>query len=340
MSDDGTLYYARDEGTIESDTVVAQNLEGERTPLVSFSSEEIHDLSSSPDGSRLAMTVLSVSGGLEADIWLVDVDRDIPSLLTTEAGGQFHPLWSPDGQWVYYLRRSKEEEGEEITEGVCRRRSDFGGEPEQVCEIGPQDTVLRCFNPEGTRLFIESFTDGTTRRDLMVINLEDEVTIEPWLATRAGEFGIALSPNGRWAAYLSSETGRNELYVRSITGQQQQRISTNGASRQPIWSPDGAMLYYQDFVDDDQGYTLQAVTVTSGHEIVEDGAEPSDSPFEWEPAGTILELGTNNSHVSMHPDGQRFIMVYEGDADAPDSYEIHVIQNFFEILKERASTKF
>ncbi len=107
-----------------------------------------------------------------------------------------------------------------------------------------------------------------------------------------------------------------------------------------MWSPDGTMLYYQNRVGGNN--SLQAVTVTGGHEIAEDGAEPSDTPFEWEPAETRLDLGSNDRAIRMHPDGQRFIMISSGleQTETPDSFEIHVIQNFFEILKERASTKF
>jgi serine/threonine-protein kinase len=337
LSASGTLLYTRASGTATKNGVFAVGPDGETTPLASFAREELSDLRVSPDHRRLAVVVRTYGEGLDSSIWLIDLDRDIPALLTTESGMASEPVWSPNGEWVYYKRNFALEEG--VPEGIYRRRADFGGEPELVFETD-RVNALRCFDPTGTRLFgIERLNDADPfHSDLITLVLESEPpVIEPWLATPANEFEIALSPNGRWVAYLSTETGRNEIYIRSIRGDRKQRISTDGAVHEPFWSPSGDTLYYQ--ARSDEGLLLQAVKVTSGHEVAEDGSEaPPDTPFDWESAGTVLNVPRDSEDVRMHPGGEGVIMIAPllEDREKLESFDVHVVLNFIEELKRRA----
>jgi serine/threonine-protein kinase len=337
LSASGTLLYTSASGTVTRSGIFAIGPDGGSTPLASFAHEGLEDLRVSPDRRRLAVVMRTYGEGLDSSIWLIDLERDIPALLTTESGMASEPVWSPSGEWVYYKRIFTQEEG--VPEGIYRRRADFGGEPELVFETDRLN-ALRCFDPSGTRLFgIERLRDTDPfHSDLLMLDLQSEPpVIEPWLATPDNEFEIAVSPNGRWVAYLSTETGSNEVYVRSISGDRKERISTDGAVREPFWSPSGDMLYYQ--VRSDEGYALKAVKVTSGHEIAEDGSEtPPDTPFDWESAGMLCKVPDDAYDVRMHPDGDGFIMLspLEEDAGQLESFDLHVVLNFHEELKRRA----
>jgi serine/threonine-protein kinase len=342
LSANGTLLYTHASGVSERKGIVTFGPDGRPTPLVSFTRRALQDLRVSPDGRHLAVVGGSVDDRIEASIWLVDLARDIPALLTTESGFASEPLWSPGGSWVYYNRRSLSAD-EDDPAGIYRRRADFSGDAELVFASDRFNQLL-CFDPAGKRLFgtgrVEAEPGGGTRfqSDILTLDLEsDPPVIGTWLATPRNEAQIAVSPNGRWAAYLSTETGAYELYVRSIDGGQKHRISTEGARNEPFWSPSGDTLYYQ--VDADEGTVLHAVNITSGHEIAADGSEtPPDTPFDWEPAGPVCTVPDNADDVRMHPNGTDFITLspLEEDAERLDSFDVHVVLNLHEELKLRS----
>jgi serine/threonine-protein kinase len=333
LAGDGTLYHVSGNVEQAGESVVVADLDGTRSPLISLAWEDLDHLRMSPDGSRVAVKRGLSEENDEESIWIIDVARDTPVLLTTEEGDKDHPIWSPDGEWVYYCW----EGAKGVESGIYRRRSDFGGEPELVYGT-EKHYCLSGFDPEGTRLFALDGGDG----DLVAIETGDAPTLEPWLATPARELDIAVSPNGRWAAYTSTETGSPELYVRSIDGGQKQRISNDGVRRAPFWSPDGATLYFRSPVRSRAGgMSMNAVNVISGHETAEDGAAHPDTPFDWEPPVALFDLTRDTEEVLMHPDGERFVMIAsldeDGTADAQDEQlEIHVTLNFHEELKRLA----
>ena len=189
----------------------------------------------SPDGNRLALSVLRDGNW---DIWVYDLERGVATRITFGEGYDADPAWSPDGRWLSFA--SDREEG--MT--VYRKRSDGSGQAEKL--IAP-DVIPNPFpnswSPDGRWLLVSPTGQGGN--DLWVIPVGDEGEAEAYMATAYAEVSGEFSPNGRWIAYSTDESGRFEVYVGTFpSGGGKWQISDEGGS-QPVWSKDGTRLYYR-----------------------------------------------------------------------------------------------
>ena len=154
----------------------------------------------SPDGRRLAVT--AVEGGA-SDIWILELERDTLSRLTTEGRNEL-PLWSPDGEWVVF--RSERGNGA----GLYRKRTDFTGMAERILERG-ENQWPNAWSRDGKWIVYDARGGG--EGDLWVLPLDGEGEPRPFLETPFDEYSATLSPDGRFIAYQSDESGRDEIYV-------------------------------------------------------------------------------------------------------------------------------
>jgi hypothetical protein len=139
------------------------------------------------------------------------------------------------------------------------------------------------------------------------------------LATRFSETSPTLSPDGRWLAYVSNESGRYEVYVQSYPGPGARlQVSTDGG-RAPLWSADGRQLFYR-YADQ-----MMAVPVAAG---------PSFSAGK----PRLLFEGRYAGGYDVSPDGRRFLMI-RIEEESADKTELHVVLNWFEELKRLVPTK-
>jgi Tol biopolymer transport system component len=163
-------------------------------------------------------------------------------------------------------------------------------------------------------------------RDIGVLRLSDR-KVEPFLATPFNEGAPQFSPDGRWLAYVSNESGRYEIYVQPYPGPgAKSQISTDGGG-EPLWNPDGRELFYR------SGNKMMVVEIT---------AQPSFSagkpkvlfagPYQTSPN----PVPSPNYDVS--PDGQRFLMLKPGDPAGETPTQINVVLNWFEELKRKVPT--
>jgi serine/threonine-protein kinase len=154
-------------------------------------------------------------------------------------------------------------------------------------------------------------------------------TVSSFLATPAREFMARFSPDGRWLAYTSNESGRNEVYVRPFprTDGVARLVSIDGGS-DPVWAPNGESLYYRGA----SGY-IMSLPITPAATFTPGRPQPL---FRFE--GIYRMSGTGTAY-DIHPDGQRFIMVSEADEPGAASppQQVHVVLNWFEELKRRAT---
>ena len=137
--------------------------------------------------------------------------------------------------------------------------------------------------------------------------------------TPFNEHGGVLSPDDRWLAYVLDETGRDEVYVRSITGSGRRELVSTDGGTEPVWSPTGTELFYRN------GDRMMAVAVSDRPELVV--AKPSvlfEGPYQ---TGAPSTLGPN---YDVSADGKYFVMVREDETSA--NTEIHVVLNWFEEL--------
>jgi Tol biopolymer transport system component/predicted Ser/Thr protein kinase len=189
----------------------------------------------SPDGDRLALGVLRDGNW---DIWVYDLERGVATRITFGPGYDADPVWSPDGRWLAF---SSDRTGDFT---VFRKRADGSGQAEQLFDPELLASPFPCsWSPDGKWLAVNP--TGPGGNDLWVVPVDGEGEAEEWMTTPYAEVFPAFSPNGRWIAYQSDESGRMEVYVGSFPGGGGKwQISDEGGS-QAVWARDGRRLYYR-----------------------------------------------------------------------------------------------
>ncbi|HET7696568.1 MAG TPA: protein kinase [Vicinamibacterales bacterium] len=245
----------------------------------------------SPDGARLARSVVDPLRG-NPDIWLDDLRRGTRLRLTTSADLDVMPVWSPDGREIAYRSGTVHETtiGFAASDGTGVTRTLAC--PQQPCE--PSD-----WSPDGKYLVVT--VDG---RDIWTIPLEPGAAPQKLLADAFIERDARISPDGRWLAYVSDESGRPEVSVRSITGPPHRFVVSSGGGDQPVWRRDGGELFFAG----PQG-ALNGVPVRrDAADGLSFGAAarlkvPPLGDRHW---GTIYDVSSDGSRLYLpHPGGER-----------------------------------
>ena len=187
----------------------------------------------SPDGKRLAVTGASING---QDVFILDLESGKPSRLTFDPANDRNPVWTPDGERIAYFSNGEEP-------GLFWRAANGTGQAERLTTTQSYQAA-KSFSPDGTQLIYLNYPSGIIS-DIHVLSLADERTSQPLLQTEITEFDPRISPDGRWIAYVSNETGRNEVYVRPYpdVDDGKWQISTDGGE-EPLWHPGGRELFF------------------------------------------------------------------------------------------------
>jgi Tol biopolymer transport system component len=249
------------------------------------------------------------------DLWRLDFARGIPSRLTFHPSHDIFPLWSPDGTRIVF--------------GSLREP------PPQLYELnansaGTEKLLLKTNLPKTPsgwssdgRLLIYDSTDPQTGGDIWALPLVGRPEPYPLVRTEADEHYGTLSPDGRWLAYISNETGTYEVYVESFpaTGFKRQ-VSTQGGF-EPQWRRDGKELFYMA-----PNQTFMAVGVKSNQITLE--VSPPKSLFatriKW------MEIQAVAHHYAPAPDGQRFLI--SSATDDARSVPVTIVLNWPAALKK------
>jgi Tol biopolymer transport system component len=258
----------------------------------------------SPDGGRVAVEIA-------AQTWVYDIDREALTRLTFEGTQNDSPAWTPDGERISF--RSNREGAPNI----YWQMADGSGRAERL-STGQQTQVPGGWSSDGQLLTFQEAT-AATGRDIWVLRLSDR-SAAPFLQTRAIEGAPRLSPDGRWLAYVSDESGRPEVYVQPYPGPGGKwQISTDGGT-EPVWNPAGPELFYR------SGASMMVVSVAT------EGGFAAGRPavlFAREYVNSQFPLTAVAYDVS--PDGQRFLVVKEEPTGAAPPH-INVVVNWFEEL--------
>jgi WD40 repeat protein len=191
-------------------------------------------ISISPDGERVAAEIGQLGAGV--DIWVLDRTRGVTTRLTFDPGDDIWPVWSHDGTRITF---------------ASNRDGDFGIYGKQSNGVGADDSLLRTSDNAGPsdwssdgRYLVYLSSAPVTRWDIWALPTFGDKKPIAFLKTQFSEFEARLSPDGRWLAYSSSESGRREIYVQAFpdAGGKWQ-ISTQGG-RDPMWRRDGKELFY------------------------------------------------------------------------------------------------
>jgi len=276
---------------------------------------EFEGIALSPDGSRLAVQIEPPAVDRD-DIWIKQLDDGPLSRLTFDAARNRNPEWSPDGAWIYY------QSVRDGRPGLWRKRSNGTGQEEQVL-LSEQDVVeARLSSSDDWMVIVVRNQVGDF--DIMGMHITADSVIVPLISEEASEFEPALSPDGWWLAYVSNESGQDEVYIRPFPNVNAGKwiLSSNGG-RDPLWSRDGRELFYRS----NGGQTINVVSMTRGP-----GAATSRVLVDL-PASSNYELNPGNRLFEVAPDG-RFLMLRR--AAVPDvSGDLILVHNFFAELSNQ-----
>jgi serine/threonine-protein kinase len=192
-------------------------------------------LALSPDQDRLA---ISYAGPTGSSLWIKHLDEGPVERFTFDAQHNSRVSWSPDGEFLIWVREPSEMEW-----GLARKRSDGTGEIETLVS---GSVGLAAYSPDGEWLVHTLEADGPGRSDILVQRVGVDTVSRGLLEGEYAEFSPALSPNGRWLAYSSNESGQLETYVNSFPDVERvkKQVSTAGGF-EPMWSNSGRELFFR-----------------------------------------------------------------------------------------------
>jgi serine/threonine-protein kinase len=221
----GHVVYIPGGETLPLKTIAQLDRSGSRAPFGDVSGY-FSGIRLSPDGERILFWDQAANDLLR----VYDIRRQALSRLTFR-GNTSAGAWTPDGQRVVYI----------VGNEISRVAADGSGEVETLYADEFQKTFLDV-SPDGNQVVFDTFRPGT-RSDIMLLSVQDG-RVSSWHVTRFAEAQPRMSPNGRWIAYVSDETGRFEVFVKStIESGRKVQVSTAGGTS-PVWSKDGTELFF------------------------------------------------------------------------------------------------
>ena len=205
----------------------------------------------SPDGKRIAVDVQDerslLTRNSDRQVWVFDIARNTNLRLTMTPGANFAPLWTPDGTRIVFASNR-----EGAANSVYSIAADGSGIPEPLTK-GETGQGPLAWSRDGRTL---AFYD--TRGNYDIFTMRPGEAPVPFAATRFREQGAAFSPDNRWLAYSSNETGRDEVYIAPHPGPVGRIAVSTGGGRSPTWSRDGRELFYRN------AGQMMAVTIEPG----------------------------------------------------------------------------
>jgi serine/threonine-protein kinase len=316
VAHDGTLVYVPGgAAAAPARTLVWVDRQGREAAIKGAPARAYNAPRLSPDGARVAVEIRDQ----ENDIWVFDFARETLTRVTFDPGLDQAPTWTPDGRRMVFSSTF----GGAGMSSLFWQAADGTGTAERLAQsaIPTMFQFPSAVSPDGTRVL---FTQGavSTTTDVMTLTLDKDHRVQPLVQTPFAELNGEISPDGRWLAYQSNESGQVEIFVRPFpevnTGHWQ--VSTGGGTR-PLWARNGQELFY--LAPDG---ALMSVRVERG--------------TTWT-AGTPARLinaayygaGTGRTY-DVSPDGKRFLTIKQGGSDqTPPPTSIVVVQNWLEELK-------
>ncbi len=310
----GTLIYVKGDARGIKRRLVAVGRDGGERSLLEEPGA-FSDPSMSADGRQLAVAI----EGTHQDLWLVDILRRTLSRLTFDPSEEFSPRWTPDGLRLFYalieIGRVPE---------ISVRTADGSGNGDHVLARNNIPKIPNSIAPDGRTLaYVEIVTDDNA--DIWVLPLGGDRQPIPFVKTPFNEFGPEFSPDGRFLAYVSNESGRFEVYVRPFPGPGPKRQVSVGGGTSPVWSRSGGEIFYRN------GAAVMAAAVTAGPEF--SSAAPR-TLFRGEYEEPARPDWPRNYDIL--PDGKQFIMI-KPDPDVRPT-QAHIVFNWFAELKRQTTS--
>ena len=314
ISDDGSLIYLPGNIYESDDKLILVDHNGD------FESLNIQGGQSprfSPDGNE----ILYCAGQEIAKVWIYGLERGTQRLFTDKDNQAYWAVWTADGKRIVFNSNLA---GPELN--LFWKKSDGTGPTERLTRSNYHQQPQSWYNDGRTLIYTEGY-HPETGVDIWMIQIEGDTTPKPILNTIFNEAHPSLSYDGRWLAYVSDESGQEEVFVCSFPDlRNKTQISTDGGV-EPLWPRDGKELYYRDL----SGNKLMAVSI-----VTEPFIDPGKPRllFQGNFIGSLWPWGRN---YDITPDGKRFLMI-EQSAMKSDATQINVIYNWSEELKRLETT--
>jgi Tol biopolymer transport system component len=288
VSADGTLAYITGTSLVGGNALTWFDAHGQRAGTVGEPSV-LQGFRISPDGRSLAVSLKDNStnsnNSANYDIWTIDLERNVSTRLTSDSKIDNNPIWSADGTHVIFRSDRK-------GQGDLYQRAAGGGGADELLFESLESKAPTSASRDGKLMLFTRNMGGQKKTDIWALPLSGDRKPFPVVSTDFNESGAAFSPDGRWIAYDSSESGANQIYIQPFppTGPRVRVSTTTGNN--PAWSADGRQLFYR--TNDNH---VMSVDVTS--------------PMR---PGVPKELFTQAGGWTMDPVHQRFLMAVAPDA--------------------------
>ena len=237
VSSDGTLVYVSADDSNAQQTLRWVDRLGQDTP-VAVSARALEEPRLSPDGDDLAVTKREGN----VDVWVYRLARGALTRLTSALTEDETPIWMPDGRRVTF---SAARRGQPRL--VFWKQADASGEEELLVRTDKAEDHMHpdSWSPDGKTLALTNTRMPFEDADMWMLRPADTQQLRPFLQTRFNEGGARFSPDGRWLAYVSNESGRYEVYVRPFPGPGEGRPVSLEGGTEPVWARSGAELFYR-----------------------------------------------------------------------------------------------
>ena len=306
-------------------TLVSVDRQGRETPIAaparSYAVARI-----SPDGTRVALDVRDAGN----DIWIWDLNRRTLSVLSRHTAVDLSPIWTPDGKRVIWT--STRGGG---NPNLFWQAADNTGSPERLT-VNALNQFPTSIAPDGSSIVLfGSSGNTTTAMDIFTLNLRDKSgQAEPLVSAPGFDFGAEISPDGKWLAYHSTESGEAQVYVRPYPNVNDGRwqVSNAGGTR-ASWSRSGRELFYLD-----RDGMLSSVVITAGTSFIASTPTKILSTAYYRGSSA---LGLDLRAYDVFPDGQRFLMIKEPQTSpsGPPVVDMIVVRDWAEELKQRLPSR-
>jgi len=324
ISDTGTVVYVPGRAVSSAAPIEWLDHTGKISPLRAMPSEWSNP-AFSPDGKQIAM---DISDGSQSDVWTYDWSRDTMTRLTFDAADDARPVWSPDGKRIIFASRR----GDKSTFNLYWQRADGTGEVQRLTE-SKNNQMPTSFHPGGKSVAFFEVTPNNAN-DLMILPIEGAESAgwtpgkpSVFLNAPYTESSAMFSPDGRWIAYISNESGRNEIFVRPFPGPGGKwQISTAGGD-DPTWSRVRHELLFASATD---------ARIMSAQYSAEGESFRADKPAVWSPVQFIARPRAPSRDIDLHPDGQRFAVAAASADGNTKQDKVVFVFNYFDELRRLA----
>jgi serine/threonine-protein kinase len=278
----------------------------------------------SPDGRKVALVI----GTQNQNIWIGDLTRGNLTRLTFEGGNDIVPLWTPDGKRIVFASNRAG------YYSIYAKAADGTGDIEKFGSLSTQmNYIPSCWAASSKTLMI---TYMESSYNVGALSEGNDQVLKPLLNGKQNEMVPNVSPDGRWIAYTSNESGRGEVFVRPFpeVNKGKWQASTSGGS-DPLWSPDGRELFYR------AGESIMVVPVKTDRVF---SLETPKELFQgsYVQSNIAEALGPEFHPWDISPDGRRLLMMKEPKSASPSGTgprKINIVLNWLDELKQRVPVK-